>query len=72
LQEAEHDHELMQHVVVDLLAFVNCDVLRLIVVRGEEAVPQRWDIVELLDHGVHVAHGSEVFDSTIAVPGSSS
>lgn len=57
----------MQNVVVYLvLALAQHDVLRLLVVRHQNPVPEARGVEELLNHSVHVADAAEVLEPCVA------
>ena len=66
LQESKHPRQLMENVIINILAVVLLNVLCSTIIRSKKAIPQSRHIVELLDHGVHVTNCSQVSDSTVA------
>jgi hypothetical protein len=55
LQEREHPHPLVERIVNDHSAFMFHDIQLRPIVSGEQRVPERWNVVHLLDNRVHVA-----------------
>ena len=61
----------MEDIIIHFLILMLLNIVCLAIVGRKKAIPQSRDIVELLDHGVHVANCSQVLDSTVAISASS-
>jgi hypothetical protein len=57
--------ELMEHIVIDLVALVLLQVFRQSIIDTQQVVSERGDHKELLKHGVHIANASQIPQSHI-------
>ena len=57
----------MQNIIIDLIAVEVYQIGLCLILRCHEAVPESGHVEKLLVHGIHVAHGAQVKETTVAV-----
>jgi hypothetical protein len=57
--------KLMKNIIINLVSFELLKVFWLLIINRKEVISESWDHKELLEHRVHIASATKIFQTTV-------